>query len=88
MLCFVMASKVDFLKTGLPHFCEEAKSRLLVVKTNYSSPQIYNYCRSCWITILVLPTHVFGEAIIETLKIHNLFIQYPNNTYFSVLESS
>jgi hypothetical protein len=36
--------------------------------------------------VLVLPTHAFGEAIIETSKIHNLFIQYPNNTYFSVLE--
>jgi hypothetical protein len=24
--------------------------------------------------VLVLPTHVFGEAIIETSKIHNLFI--------------
>jgi hypothetical protein len=30
----------------------------------------------------------FWEAIIETSKIHNLFIQYPNNKYFSVLESS
>jgi hypothetical protein len=29
--------------------------------------------------ILVLPTHTFGEAIIETSKIYNLFIQYPNN---------
>ena len=28
------------------------------------------------------------EVLIETFKIHNLFIQYPNNTYFSVLESS
>jgi hypothetical protein len=32
---------------------------------------------------LVLPTHAFGEAIIETSKIHNLFIQYPNNTYLT-----
>jgi hypothetical protein len=36
----------------------------------------------------VLPTYAFGEAIIETSKIHNLFIRYPNNTYFSTLESS
>jgi hypothetical protein len=28
------------------------------------------------------------KAIIETSKIHNLFIQYPNNAYFSVLEFS
>jgi hypothetical protein len=32
--------------------------------------------------------HVFGEAIIETSKIRNLFIEYPNNTYFSALEFS
>jgi hypothetical protein len=38
--------------------------------------------------VLVLYTHAFGQAIIETSNIHNLFIQYPNNTYFSVLESS
>jgi hypothetical protein len=38
--------------------------------------------------VLVLPAHVFGEAINKTSKIHNLFIQYPNNTCFSVLESS
>jgi hypothetical protein len=31
--------------------------------------------------------HVFGEAILQILKIHNLFIQYLNNTYFSTLES-
>jgi hypothetical protein len=37
-------------------------------------------CRSCWITVLVLPTHALGEAILQTSKIHNLFIQYPNNT--------
>jgi hypothetical protein len=39
-------------------------------------------------TVLVLPTHAFEKAIIETSKIHNLFIQYPNNAYFSALESS
>jgi hypothetical protein len=44
---------------------------------------MYTCCRSCWITILVLPTHVFGEAILQTSKILKLFIQYPNNTYFS-----
>jgi hypothetical protein len=44
---------------------------------------MYSYYRSCWITVLVLPTHAFGEAIIETSKIDNLFIQHPNNTYFS-----
>jgi hypothetical protein len=38
--------------------------------------------------VLVLYTDDFGEAIIETLKIHNLFIQYQNNAYYSVLESS
>ena len=26
-----------------------------------------------------LSTHAFGEDIIETSKIYNLFIQYPNN---------
>jgi hypothetical protein len=34
------------------------------------------------------PIHAFGKAIIKTLKIHNLLTQYPNNTYFSALESS
>jgi hypothetical protein len=28
-----------------------------------------------------MPTYAFAEAIIETSKIHNLFIQYPNNTF-------
>jgi hypothetical protein len=37
--------------------------------------------------VLVLPTHTLEEVIIETLKIHDLFIQYPNNTYFSTLEN-
>jgi hypothetical protein len=27
--------------------------------------------------------YILEEAIIKTSKIHNLFIQYPNNTYFS-----
>jgi hypothetical protein len=39
-------------------------------------------------TVLVQPTHVFGEAILQTSKIHNLFIQYPNNTFFNAMESS
>jgi hypothetical protein len=38
--------------------------------------------------IFVMPTHVFVESVIKTSQIHNLFIQYPNNTRFSVLESS
>jgi hypothetical protein len=59
-----------------------------VEKPHCSSLEMYSYYRSCWITVLVLPTHAFGEAIIETSKIHNLFIQYPNDTYFSALESS
>jgi hypothetical protein len=49
---------------------------------------MYNYCRSRWIMVLILPTHISGEAIIETSKIHNLFIHYPSNTYYSALESS
>jgi hypothetical protein len=35
-----------------------------------------------------MPTHAFGEAIIETSKIHNLFIWYSNSTYCIALESS
>jgi hypothetical protein len=35
-----------------------------------------------------LPTHALGKAMTKTSKIHNLFIQYPNNTYFNALESS
>jgi hypothetical protein len=34
-----------------------------------------------------LPTHVLGEAILQTSKIHNFFIQYPNKIYFSALKS-
>jgi hypothetical protein len=36
--------------------------------------------------VLVLPIHAFEEAIIETSKSHNLFIKYPNNTYFNALK--
>jgi hypothetical protein len=59
-----------------------------VEKSHSSSPEMYAYYRSCWITVLVLPTHALGEAIIEIKKIHNLFIRYPNKTYFNALESS
>jgi hypothetical protein len=27
-----------------------------------------------------MPTHAYGEDLIKTSKIHNLFIWYPNNT--------
>jgi hypothetical protein len=46
---------------------------------------MYIYCR---LSDLVLLAHVFAKAIIETSQIHSLFIQYPNNTYFSMLEFS
>jgi hypothetical protein len=36
---------------------------------------MYTYCRSCWITVLVLPSHVFEEAILQTSK----FITYSYN---------
>jgi hypothetical protein len=59
-----------------------------VEKTHCSNPKMYTSCKSCWIMVLVLPTHVFGEAIFQTSKTHDFSIQYPNNTYFSTLESS
>jgi hypothetical protein len=59
-----------------------------VEKTHCSSLEMYNCSRSCWITILVLPTHVLGEALIEASKVHNLFMEYSNNIYFGVMESS
>jgi hypothetical protein len=34
---------------------------------------MYRFYRLGWITVLVLPTHAFGEAMIETSTIHNLF---------------
>jgi hypothetical protein len=83
-----VADKVVFLKPGLPHFREWIKNRLVVEKTHCNSPKMYTSSRSCWIMILVLLAPIFGEAILKTSKIHNSFIQYPNNTYFSVLESS
>jgi hypothetical protein len=36
---------------------------------------------------LEMPTYTFEEAIIKTSRIHNLLIQYPDNKYFSALES-
>jgi hypothetical protein len=45
-----------------------------VEKRHYSSPKMYNYNGSYWISILELPTHVLEEAIIEISKIHKLFI--------------
>ena len=38
--------------------------------------------------MVVLLAHVSGEAIMKTLKIHNLSIQHPNNKCSWVLESS
>jgi hypothetical protein len=35
---------------------------------------MYTSYRSCLITVLKLPTHVFEEAILKTSKLHNLFI--------------
>jgi hypothetical protein len=35
-----------------------------------------------------MPPHIFGEAIIETSNTHNLFLQYSNTTYSSVLDLS
>jgi hypothetical protein len=72
--------KVIFLKPSIPHFRALAKSRP-------TRPEIYTSRRSCWLTVFVMPTHVFGEAILQTSKIHNLFIQYSNNAYFNALES-
>lgn len=50
---------------------ELKKKKKTVEKTSYSSPEMYTHCRSCWITLLVLPTH--------------FIIQYPNNSFFSAL---
>jgi predicted transcriptional regulator with HTH domain len=38
--------------------------------------------------VSVLTIHSYGEAIIETSIAHYLFIQYPDNTYLSELQSS
>jgi hypothetical protein len=40
-----------------------------------SSPEMYSYCRSCWMTILVQPTHVFGEAILKKFITYSYSIQ-------------
>jgi hypothetical protein len=63
--------KVVFLKLGLPHFCDWANNRFAMEKKNCSNPEMYNCCRSCWIMVLILPTYIFGEVVIETSKIHN-----------------
>jgi hypothetical protein len=36
---------------------------------------MYGCCRSYWMTVLILPTHIFWEVIIETSK----FITYSYN---------
>jgi hypothetical protein len=61
------------------HFHECAKTRLAVERTNYSNPWMHINYRSCSTTVLLLPTHTYGEAIIKTSKICTLFIQYPNS---------
>jgi hypothetical protein len=81
LFAFFLFHKVVFLKPRLVHFHEWAKSRPALEKTHCSSPEMYSSYRSWWITVLVLLTHVFGEALIETSKIHDLFIHYPKNTY-------
>jgi hypothetical protein len=45
-------------------------------KPHCSNLEMNSYCRSCGITVLVLPIHAFEEALIETSKIHNLLISY------------
>jgi hypothetical protein len=45
---------------------------------------MYSCCTSCFGDAY---SH-FWEAISKTSKTHNLLIQYPNDTYFSALESS
>jgi hypothetical protein len=74
--------KVVFLNQDFPISMTRQKVGLQWRKY-CSSLEMYTSC-----TVLVLPTHVFGQAILQTSKIHNLFIQYPNYTYFSALESS
>jgi hypothetical protein len=70
--CVQYPCKVVFLKLGLPHFREYAKSRPTVEKTHCSSPEMYTSYRSCWIMVLVLPTHVFGKLYFKFQK----FITY------------
>jgi hypothetical protein len=77
--------KVIFLKSSILHFCTFAKSRPIEETTLCSNLEIYTSYRSCWLTVLVLPTHVLGKLYFKLKK----FITYsPNNTYFNVLESS
>jgi hypothetical protein len=44
-------------------------------KTQRSNSEMYISCRSCWITVLVLPTHVFGKGEFKLQK----FITYLYN---------
>jgi hypothetical protein len=88
---FLSASKTSnifFLKLGLSHFYRWTITKHVVERTHYSSSYMYTSCKSYWTTFLVLPTYILEELIIKTSKIHNLFIHYPNNTNFNVLESS
>jgi hypothetical protein len=61
-------------------------------KKHYSSLEIYSCCRSCWITVLVLPTHVLEEVIIGIIdillgwnplengdEIHKIFCHFNNS---------
>jgi hypothetical protein len=49
-------------------------ARALLTETVFNA-EIYSLCRLCWITLLEIPTHTFGEAKIKTSKISNLFTQ-------------
>jgi hypothetical protein len=49
---------------------------------------MYSNSRSCSIALLEMPTNDFEEVIFKTSKIQYLFIQYPNSTHFSALQSS
>jgi hypothetical protein len=69
----------SFLNLRLFQVPELTKNRLVVGEMHYSSAKMYISCRSCYIMLL---------EIIKTSKIHNLFILYKNNTYFSALEFS
>jgi hypothetical protein len=54
------ANKVVFLKPVLLHFRDEAKNKLAMQQLHHSNLEMYSYCRSYWIMVLVLPTHAFG----------------------------
>jgi hypothetical protein len=40
----ILGPKIIFLKSRLIHFREKAKSRLIVEKTHYCSPEMYTSC--------------------------------------------